>query len=84
MLTQASEYANGLSSPSELSLALMPHIVLGMLAIRYAHVLVVMEVSKVENVLCLPFTFLGLAATLKLYGQELSVSKTSVFPTLLT
>lgn len=83
MLTQASEYASVLSSPSELSLALMPHIVRGMLAIN-AHVLVVMEVSKVENVLCLPFTFRGLAATLKLYGQELSVSKISVFPTLLT
>lgn len=62
----------------------MPHVVRVMLAIRYVQVLVMREVSKAEHVLGSPVTFRGLAATLKLYGQELSVSKTSIFPTLLS
>ena len=67
------------ASPSELLPALMPHVVRRVLAVRCVRVLVMREVSRLENVLYLPFTFHGLAAALKLFMDKSYLSVRLLF-----
>lgn len=57
----------------------MPHVVRRVLAVRCVRVLVMREVSRLENVLYLPFTFHGLAAALKLFMDKSYLSVRLLF-----